>query len=145
MPSAFFPPIVKSIVISSSADIVSPPTNIVPLVILPFGDGTRSSELRPPNRTDAAPNRFIIVCIANLTAPSAAFVFHREDVLAVYHSPHDPQRPVICLFLSIATNPSRQGVAVADELSARGCRRVQHIGCGTVTASTTAQFSGQAP
>src|ERR1044072_6359309 len=28
---------------------------------------------------------------------SAAFVFHMEDVLAVYHRPHDPQRPVVCL------------------------------------------------
>src|SRR3954465_5550509 len=28
---------------------------------------------------------------------SAAFVFHMEDVLEVYHRPHDPQRPVVCL------------------------------------------------
>ena len=28
---------------------------------------------------------------------SAAFVFHREDVLEVYHRPHDPRRPVVCL------------------------------------------------
>ena len=28
---------------------------------------------------------------------SAGFVFHMEDVLAVYHRPHDPQRPVVCL------------------------------------------------
>ena len=28
---------------------------------------------------------------------SAEFVFHMEDVLAVYHRPHDPQRPVVCL------------------------------------------------
>src|SRR3954466_599487 len=28
---------------------------------------------------------------------SAAFVFHMEDVLTVYHRPHDPQRPVVCL------------------------------------------------
>ena len=28
---------------------------------------------------------------------SAEFVFHREDVLAVYHRPRDPQRPVVCL------------------------------------------------
>src|SRR4051794_3524371 len=28
---------------------------------------------------------------------SAAFVCHMEDVLEVYHRPHDPQRPVICL------------------------------------------------
>src|ERR687898_380041 len=28
---------------------------------------------------------------------SAEFVFHMEDVLAVYHRPHDPQRPVVYL------------------------------------------------
>ena len=28
---------------------------------------------------------------------SAAFVFHREDVLEVYHRPHDLERPVVCL------------------------------------------------
>ena len=28
---------------------------------------------------------------------SAEFVFHMEDVLAVYHRRHDPQRPVVCL------------------------------------------------
>ena len=28
---------------------------------------------------------------------SAAFVCHMEDVLEVYHRPHDPQRPVVCL------------------------------------------------
>jgi hypothetical protein len=28
---------------------------------------------------------------------SAEFVFHMEDVLAVYHRPHNPQRPVVCL------------------------------------------------
>jgi hypothetical protein len=28
---------------------------------------------------------------------SAAFVFHMEDVLEVYHRPPDPQRPVVCL------------------------------------------------
>src|SRR6187397_3416910 len=28
---------------------------------------------------------------------SAEFVFPMEDVLAVYHRPHDPQRPVVCL------------------------------------------------
>src|SRR5918998_2582529 len=28
---------------------------------------------------------------------SAEFVSHMEDVLAVYHRPHDPQRPVVCL------------------------------------------------
>ena len=26
-----------------------------------------------------------------------AFVYHMEDVLEVYHRPHDPQRPVVCL------------------------------------------------
>ena len=29
--------------------------------------------------------------------PSAAFVFHMEDVLEVYHRPYDPQRPVVCM------------------------------------------------
>lgn len=29
--------------------------------------------------------------------PSAEFVFHMEDVLEVYHRPHDPKRPVVCL------------------------------------------------
>jgi hypothetical protein len=28
---------------------------------------------------------------------SAEFVCHMEDVLAVYHRPHDPKRPVVCL------------------------------------------------
>ena len=28
---------------------------------------------------------------------SAEFVFHMEDVLEVYHRPHDPRRPVVCL------------------------------------------------
>ena len=28
---------------------------------------------------------------------SAEFVYHREDVLAVYQQPPDPQRPVVCL------------------------------------------------
>jgi hypothetical protein len=28
---------------------------------------------------------------------SAEFVYHMEDVLAVYHQPLDPQRPVVCL------------------------------------------------
>ena len=28
---------------------------------------------------------------------SAAFVFHREEVLEVYHRPHDLERPVVCL------------------------------------------------
>ena len=28
---------------------------------------------------------------------SAAFVFHREDVLEVYHRLHDLERPVVCL------------------------------------------------
>ena len=45
---AFFSALIESTVISSSAVIASPPTNIVPLVILPFGHGTRSSELRLP-------------------------------------------------------------------------------------------------
>jgi len=29
--------------------------------------------------------------------PSAEFVFHLEDVLAVYHRPYDPKRPVVCV------------------------------------------------
>jgi len=29
--------------------------------------------------------------------PSAEFVFHREDGLEVYHRPHDPKRPVVCV------------------------------------------------
>jgi hypothetical protein len=29
--------------------------------------------------------------------PSAEFVFHREDVLEVYHRPYDPKRPVVCV------------------------------------------------
>ena len=29
--------------------------------------------------------------------PSAEFVFHMEDVLAVYHRPYDPKRPVVCV------------------------------------------------
>ena len=29
--------------------------------------------------------------------PSAAFVSHREDVLAVSHRPHDPRHPMVCL------------------------------------------------
>jgi DDE superfamily endonuclease len=28
---------------------------------------------------------------------SAEFVFHMEDVLEVYHRPHDPKRPVVCV------------------------------------------------
>src|SRR4051812_40432422 len=28
---------------------------------------------------------------------SAAFVFHREDVLEIYHRTHNPRRPVVCL------------------------------------------------
>ena len=28
---------------------------------------------------------------------SAEFVYHMEDVLAVYQQPPDPQRPVVCL------------------------------------------------
>jgi hypothetical protein len=28
---------------------------------------------------------------------SGAFVYHMEDVLEVYHRPHDPKRPVVCL------------------------------------------------
>ena len=28
---------------------------------------------------------------------SAEFVYHMEDVLEVYHRPHDPRRPVVCL------------------------------------------------
>ena len=28
---------------------------------------------------------------------SAEFVCHMEDVLAVYHRPHDPRRPVVCM------------------------------------------------
>jgi len=28
---------------------------------------------------------------------SAEFVFHMEDVLEVYHRPHDPKRPVVCM------------------------------------------------
>jgi hypothetical protein len=28
---------------------------------------------------------------------SAEFVYHMEDVLEVYHRPHDPKRPVVCL------------------------------------------------
>ena len=29
--------------------------------------------------------------------PSAEFVYHMEDVLAVYHRPYDPKRPVVCV------------------------------------------------
>ena len=29
--------------------------------------------------------------------PSAEFVVHMEDVLEVYHRPHDPKRPVVCV------------------------------------------------
>jgi hypothetical protein len=29
--------------------------------------------------------------------PSAEFVFHMEDVLAVYHRPYDPKHPVVCV------------------------------------------------
>src|SRR3954447_19673419 len=29
--------------------------------------------------------------------PSAEFVYHMEDVLEVYHRPHDPKRPVVCV------------------------------------------------
>src|SRR5690348_12473626 len=28
---------------------------------------------------------------------SGEFVYHMEDVLEVYHRPHDPRRPVVCL------------------------------------------------
>ena len=28
---------------------------------------------------------------------SAEFVYHMEDVLKVYHRPHDPRRPVVCM------------------------------------------------
>lgn len=28
---------------------------------------------------------------------SAEFVYHMEDVLEVYHRPHDPKRPVVCM------------------------------------------------
>jgi hypothetical protein len=28
---------------------------------------------------------------------SAEFVYHMEDVLKVYHRPHDPERPVVCM------------------------------------------------
>jgi hypothetical protein len=28
---------------------------------------------------------------------SAEFVYHMEDVLAVYHRPYDPRRPVVCM------------------------------------------------
>lgn len=28
---------------------------------------------------------------------SAEFVYHMEDVLEVYHRPHDPKRPVVCV------------------------------------------------
>lgn len=28
---------------------------------------------------------------------NAAFVWRMEDVLDVYHRPHDPKRPVVCL------------------------------------------------
>jgi hypothetical protein len=30
-------------------------------------------------------------------AQSAEFVYHMEDVLKVYHRPHDPARPVVCM------------------------------------------------
>jgi hypothetical protein len=30
-------------------------------------------------------------------APSGEFVAALEDVLEVYHRPHDPQRPVVCM------------------------------------------------
>jgi hypothetical protein len=29
--------------------------------------------------------------------PAAAFVYHMEDVLEVYHRPYDPKRPVVCV------------------------------------------------
>ena len=34
---------------------------------------------------------------ASATAASAGFVAAMEDVLEVYHRPHDPDRPVVCV------------------------------------------------
>src|SRR4051795_2354851 len=41
------------------------------------------------------PHRRRMWCIPE--KPSAEFVFHLEDVLEVYHRPHDPKRPVVCV------------------------------------------------
>src|SRR5215213_2488437 len=41
------------------------------------------------------PHRRRMWCIPD--KPSAEFVYHMEDVLAVYHRPYDPKRPVVCV------------------------------------------------
>src|SRR4051812_16415352 len=50
---------------------------------------------RPLKKNALQPHRRKMWCIPD--KPSAEFVFHLEDVLAVYHRPYDPKRPVVCV------------------------------------------------
>jgi hypothetical protein len=64
------------------------------------GTGNRSARERQYDRADAKKNilrphlkeQWVIPPDAN-----AAFVAAMEDILEVYHRPHDPERPVVCL------------------------------------------------
>src|SRR3982751_945430 len=50
---------------------------------------------RPLKKNALHPHRRRMWCIPD--KPSAEFVYHMEDVLAVYHRPYDPKRPVVCV------------------------------------------------
>jgi hypothetical protein len=55
---------------------------------------------------------------------SAEFVYHMEDVLEVYHRPHEPKRPVVCL-----DETFRQLIGETREPLPPGSGRVERYDC----------------
>src|SRR5215203_962938 len=73
------------------------------------------------------PHRRRMWCIPD--KPSAEFVFHMEDVLAVYHRPYDPKRPVVCVdetFKQLVGGGFQSGIAGLSSWLMRIIKEVCH-------------------
>jgi DDE superfamily endonuclease len=66
---------------------------------------------------------------------SAAFVYHMEDVLEVYHRSHDPKRPVVCL-----DETFKQLIGEAREPLPPAPGRVERYDCVYVRNGTASLF-----
>jgi hypothetical protein len=66
---------------------------------------------------------------------SAEFVYHMEDVLEVYHRPHDPKRPVVCL-----DETFKQLIGETREPLPSAPGRAERYDCGYVRNGTASLF-----
>jgi hypothetical protein len=66
---------------------------------------------------------------------SAEFVYHMEDVLEVYHRPHEPKRPVVCL-----DETFRQLIGEVHEPLPPGPGRVERYDCVYLRNGTASLF-----